>query len=300
MNRFFFSWKTLSESQHSKTLPVRKATLRAYVKVIRRLMNQNSPTPVTAEVYMNSAINSTSLGVHAGSLQLSATEQSASWVEVDISEGVRSLWPPQSDQTHVKITVLFTAKKSRAPILFEDPTSVPLQQTRRRQRLSALQPLFLVFLSDEEFKETIRNETISGEDAGPHDDIAAAESSSDSERRKRAATEACGIEDFRVVFTHLKINYVYAPFSYNAKQCRGSCSHNTLISQGHLANNHAKIMASADLVAERRPKAFQHDPKGPCCVPTRYSPMTLVVPQHDGSVKNEIYSHMVVEECRCR
>lgn len=290
----------MSESAYSKTLPVEKATLRAYMKVMRRLLNQNSPTPVSADVYMISAgFNSTSLGAHAGSFQFSVTAESASWVEIDISEGVKSLWPPRSDETHVKITILTRSNKCKVPVIFEDPTTIPLQQTRRRQRLSALQPLFLVFLSDEKVKEVIRNETIaSGEDSEYNDDVGGAESGS--ERRKRGATEACGIEDFKVVFRDLKINYVYSPYSYNARQCRGSCSHNTLGSRGELANNHAKIMASAELVAETNPYAFLHDPKGPCCVPTRYSALTLVIPQHDGSIKFVVYSHMIVNECRCR
>lgn len=301
MNQFFFRWKTLSESQYSRTLPVGKATLRAYTKVIRRLLNQNGPTPVTAEVFINSGmLNSTSLGIHAGSLQLSVTEQSASWMEIDVTEGVRSLWPPQHDQTHVKITVLFRSNKCKVPVIFEDPTTIPLQQTRRRKRLYALQPLFLVFLSDEKVKETIRNETIaSGEDAGVNDDVGAAATSS-SERRKRGTTEPCGIEDFKVVFKDLKIDYVYSPYGYNAKQCRGSCSHHTLGSHGHLANNHAKIMASAELVARTKPDTFLHDPKGPCCVPTKYSALTLVIPQADGSIQFVMYSHMIVDECRCR
>ena len=278
-----------------------KATLRAYTKVIRRLLNQNSPTPVTAEVFMNSGtLNSTSLGVHAGSFQLSVTEQSASWVEVDVTEGVRNLWPPRSDQTHVKITVLFRSNKCKVPVMFEDPTTIPLDQTKRRKRLYALQPLFLVFLSDEKVKETIRNETIaSGEDAGVNDDVGAAAGSS-SERRKRDATEPCGIEDFKVVFEDLEINYVYSPYAYNARQCRGSCSHNTLGSRGHLANNHAKIMASAESVAKREPDTFLQDPKGPCCVPTKYSALTLVIPQADRSIQFVLYSHMIVDECKCR
>lgn len=285
---------------YTKTLPVGKATLRAHMKVIQRLLNQNGPTPVSADVYMTSTeLNSTSYGVHAGSFQFSVTAQSATWVEMDISEGVKSLWPPSSDETDVKITIILRSNKCKVPVIFEDPATIPLQQTRRRQRLSALQPLFLVFLSDEKVKEVIRNETTaSGEDSGYNDDVGVTESGS--ERRKREATEACGIEDFKVVFRDLKINYVYSPYSYNARQCRGSCSHNTLGSRGELANNHAKIMASAELVAENNPYTFLHDPKGPCCVPTKYSALTLVIPQLDGSIKFVVYSHMIVEECRCR
>lgn len=300
MNKFIFSWKTLSESAYSKTLPVEKATLRAYMKVIRRLLNRNGPTSVRMDVHMKSRDHNSSLGVEAGQLQLSVTAHSASWVEINISEGVKRLWPPKSGETHVEVTVVFRTDKCKVPVIFEDPTTIPLRQVRRRQRLSALQPLFLVYLNDEKVKETIRNETTSfGDDSEYNDDVAGAESGP--ERRKRDTSEAaCTIEDFKVVFRDLRINYVYAPYSYNARQCRGSCSHNMLGSRGQLANNHAKIMASAKLMSDRKLAPFLQEPKGPCCVPTKYSALTLVIPQQDGSIKFVVYSHMTVEECRCR
>lgn len=272
--------------------------MRAHTKVIRRLLNQNGPTPVSADVYMkHQGHNGTSLGVHAGELQLSVT--AASWVEIDISEGVRSLYPPRSGETHVQINVIFRTNKCKVPVIFEDPTSISLHQTARRQRLSAMQPLFLVYLSDEKIKEVIRNDAItSGEDYEFNNSMPDLEDSV--ERRKRDVEGACGIEDFKVVFSDLHINYVYAPYSYNAKQCKGSCSHSTLGSKSALANNHAKIMAGAAAVAEREPHKFLREPNGPCCVPTKYSALTLVIPKPDGSITYSLYSHMVVTECRCR
>lgn len=300
-NRFLFNWKSLSESQQQKTLPVEKATLRAYLKVIPRLMGPDNPTTVNIDVYMKRVGSDSSMGVHAGELQLSVTPQTGAWVELDITQGVRSLWPPQVDESHVEITVMSrTNCRKRASVYFEDPTSIPLSQVRRRKRLYALQPLFLVYISDENLKEIVRNETSSAAEEFDNFDDTATGSAATQGRQKRQALQKCGMSDFEIVFGDLKLDYVLVPHSYNAKQCTGSCSHQTVTDHKELATNHAKLMASAKVLSQIQPGTFARQPKGPCCVPTKYGSMTLVTPGLDRSLKYVVYPHMVVQECRCR
>ena len=297
-NRFIFDWRSIAESEQSKALPVEKAILRVHLKVIPRLLNQNRPTSVNLSVHMNILGRDESLRVPTGEHQLSVTSQSAEWMELNITQGVRSLWPPKLNESVIEVTILFTVNcqtSKKVPAIFEDPTIVPIHQKKRRQRLSALQPLFLVYLSDEHIKEIVRNETqpnsVEEEDKS---DIAGLQ------RNKRSTNHQCSMENFYVNFNDLQLHYVLAPSAYNAKQCRGSCSHSTVSINSHLANNHAKIMASAKKLSEIRSDIqFLNAPKGPCCVPTKYSSLTLVIPKGQ-SIEYVVYPHMIVEECRCR
>lgn len=222
---------------------------------------------------------------------------------------MRSLWPLSANDSQVEISIILNSScVKRSPVIFEDPSSISLRQVKRRQRLYALQPLFLVYLSDKMVKEIVRNETIlSGEEYDHYnDDVSeiegeSAEAAESGRRRRRSATSACHVEDFEVTFSDLKLDYVLAPASYNARQCSGSCSHSTISKQhSDFANNHAKIMASAVEVAKQDPSLFRVQPEPPCCVPTKYASMTLITPKLDGSLKYVVYSHMKVTECKCR
>lgn len=90
-NCFFFNWQSLSESQQHKTLPVEKAILRAYLKVIPRLLSHNGPTRVNMDVYMRRQGSSTR--VHAGEKTLQVTADSASWIAQHNKGGEKPVAP---------------------------------------------------------------------------------------------------------------------------------------------------------------------------------------------------------------
>ena len=303
-NLFVFNCQSLTESLQHKALPVERAVLRAYLKVIPRHLSQNAPMRVNMDVYMRRMGSETK--VHSGEMTLEVDADSAGWIELNITKGVRTLWPFHANETHIEISVVFNSEcVKKSPVIFEDPASISLSQARRRQRLSDLQPLFLVFLTDEMVKEIVANETASPTEAQPNynDDVEGdGTEATEGRRRKRSDSDdqACQLEDFDVVFADLGLDYVKAPYSYNAKRCRGSCSHHTLSRDGDLGNNHAKLMASAVVVAEHRPEKFQVQPEPVCCIPTKYTSMTLITEALDGSIKYVVYSHMKVTECKCR
>ena len=298
-NLFIFNWQSLCESQQHKSLPVEKSVLRAYLKVIPRLLNRKGPTNVNMDVYMRRPGSTTR--VHAGEMALQVTATSAGWVEMNVTKGVRSLWPLTKNDSFVEISIVLKSNcVKRSPVVFEDPSAISLSQMKRRQRLSALQPLFLVYISDEAVKETVRNETMlsSEEYENYNDDVEG--DSSEGVRQRRSADSACQVSDFQVKFADLDLDYILVPTSYNARQCKGSCSHRTVSKNGYLANNHAKLLASASLLAESKPELFRVQPEAPCCVPSQYASMTVIVQRPGGSLKYVMYSHMVVKECRCR
>lgn len=262
-------------------------------------MNRNGPTQVSINTYMKlSGTNSSA--VHAGVLELSLTPQSGGWVELNVTKGIKSLWPLPINHTEVEVTILTSsACHKRASVYFDDPTSISLSQAKRRQRLYALQPLLLVFLSDEVLKEEVMKQQ-ANQNYG--DDITVDDSTDEGTapgRRRRSTSDECQVQDFHVSFADLNLQYVLAPAAYNAKKCAGSCSHQTLDQFKNLGNNHAKIMASAAVLEQLNPGTFASDPKEPCCVPTKYDSLTILTP-HEMSFKYVVYPNMIVQECMCR
>ncbi len=298
MNRYIFNWTSLAKSQQRKVLPVKKGTLRVYLEVIPRLLNGDQATTVDVEVYMNLLGRNSSSRVEAGRHQLSVTGHSNAWIELNITEGVQSLWPPKENESRVEITVMLRTdcvSAKRVPMIFTDPTSINPTQVRRRQRHLALQPLFLIYLSDEEIKEIIKKEKMASEEEDEATIL-------DARNRRSASNQICQAEDFYISFVDLRLDYVLVPLGYNAKQCRGSCSHSTLSQpkNSNLGNNHAKIMASAKILSQIKPEIqFDSEPKEPCCVPEKYKSMTVIIPKGEG-IELLVYPHMIVESCKCK
>ena len=305
INTFIFNWSSLSQSLQEKQVPLSKATLRAYMKVIPRLFKRNS-IPVSMDVYMTSSgLNNTSARVHAGHNEMIVTPQSASWVELDISTGVRSLWPPRENENRVEITVIFRTNcdvSKKVPIIFEDPTSIPVQQKKRRQRMYGFQPIFLVSLSDEEVKEIIKSESVRLENSTKYGNVGSLIDSADSagERERRSSvSQPCHRDDYFINFSNLGMTQIYWPVTYNAYQCHGSCSHNTINLNNEVANNHAKLLASAKVISAE-PNSPVAEPVVPCCVGDTYYGLTLVVPKGEHSLQYAFYTEMVIDECKCR
>lgn len=254
-------------------------------------------------------IQASGLGVRAeaGTVKVVVTS-STNWLELDITSGMQRIWPPSlstgSHDVEFTLTLSVNCKDiKKVPAIFIDPTEISLSRAKRRKRYAPFQPLLLIFFNDEHIRALVRNDSSSAEtdqveevdqvDKMFHEHTGA-------ERRKRGLNSPCKLQDFSVIFDELNLDYVFIPFMYNARQCAGSCSHSVLMGQNKLGTNHAKIMASAYAVSKYDPTLrFLHEPRNPCCVPTRYSSMTLVVDVGEG-IEYMIYPAMRVEECGCR
>ncbi len=291
-NRFIFNWKSVTKGE---SLPVQKSILRAYLKPIRRLM-KTDPTTIDIDIEVQLLGEKTKYA--AGSERVQVT-MSTSWLELEVTEGVKQLWPPTSSNYDLEFTVNLsvdckTVKK--VPAIFIDPTEIQLSNARRRQRHESFQPLFLMFFNDAYVKEIVYNETATAEEERSDNEFPQANGN----RAKRSSS--CKVENYMVSFAQLYLDYIVSPRMYNARQCIGSCSHNTLTGNHQLGTNHANIMAGAYAVFKDDPhnvNGLVQTAKQPCCVPTRYSSTTLVV-NVGGSLDYKVYPAMRVSECGCR
>ncbi len=300
-NRFIFNWSSVTKGESEPRLPVQKSILRAYLKPIRRLMKTES---TTIDINIEVQLLGEKTKYAAGSEQVQVT-MTTSWLELEVTEGVRQLWPPTSSNYDLEFTVNLsvdckTVKK--VPAIFIDPTGIELSNARRRQRYESFQPLFLMFFNDAYVKEIVYNETTTAEEEQSDNEILQADSGSVGNRAKRSST-SCEPVDYMVSFEQLYLDYVLLPSLYNARQCIGSCSHNTLTGNHQLGTNHANIMAGAYEVFQLQ--GGLHDVNGnvqsakqPCCVPTRYRSESLIV-HVEASLDLRVYPAMSVSECGC-
>ncbi|XP_048815487.1 bone morphogenetic protein 15 [Lagopus muta] len=102
----------------------------------------------------------------------------------------------------------------------------------------------------------------------------------------------CSLRSFPVSFAQLGWDHwIIAPHRYNPRYCKGVCPR--LLRDGYHAPNHAVVQNLVhQLVDASVPR--------PSCVPYRYSPISVLMIQHDGSILYKEYENMIAESCTCR
>ena len=296
VHRFRFSMQALSELFHRKGISLQNGRLRTYVDIVPRYFRRSNTIPVHISGEFSVITNNLTQSIFGGQEDLVVTVESSGWVELNMTQGLREIRSLSGLSHNLELTVTLTVdctSNKKVPVVLADPASIPLSQGPRRQRLSRLQPMLLVYLSDEVLKEEIRQE------AQP---LPIGENLEVESRDKRDITrESCHLEDFSVNFHNIDLDYVLAPYEYNARKCVGSCTHSVLRYQGSIATNHAKIMASAVAFRHFNPLTpFHHQPSDPCCVPTKYDSMSLLILDDVNEFNYAVYPTMTVSACGCR
>lgn len=290
--------RALSEIFQSNDIFLQKGILRTYIDVIPRYFRGRTSIPVQISSEFSLVLrNNSTQTVLAGLEEIEVMPNSSGWTELNVTQGMKEIQSLSGLSDTIDLTVAVTVDctvNRKVPITLADPASVPLSQGPRRQRLSKLQPMLLVYLSDEQLKAEIQQEA----DPQPPGDNIGVE-----ERKKRTLSKenGCHIEDFTVNFHNIDLIYVLAPYEYNARQCVGSCSHSVLRHRGSIATNHAKIMASAVAIRNYNPLTpFNQPPTDPSCVPTKYGSLSLLILDDINELNYAVYPTMSVLACGCR
>ena len=297
-HRFHFSMKALLQILRRNDIYLQKGILRTHANIIQRYFKEQGSINVRISstfTVIQFKYNTTET-VFGGEKDMEVTAGSNGWLELNVTCGlqeVQALSAELSDTIELTVTISNTdcIKNRRVPLTLADPASVPLHQAPRRQRLSKLQPMLLVYLSDEHLKTEIEQEA-QPPTVGENLDV---------EEREKRAVRGCHLEDFSVNFHNIDLTYVLAPFEYNAHKCVGSCAHSVLRYQGNIATNHAKIMASAVAIRDFNPRTpLHHQPTDPCCVPTKYNSLSLLILDDINELNYAVYPTMTVAACGCR
>ncbi|KAJ0003061.1 hypothetical protein NQD34_008210 [Periophthalmus magnuspinnatus] len=105
-------------------------------------------------------------------------------------------------------------------------------------------------------------------------------------------TSDCALYDFRVRFSQLKLDHwIVFPPKYNPRYCRGICPRTV----GFFYGSPVHTMVQ-NIIYERLDSSVPR----PSCVPSHYSPLSVMIFEEDGSYVYKEFEDMVATRCTCR
>ncbi|XP_048189979.1 growth/differentiation factor 9 isoform X2 [Perognathus longimembris pacificus] len=104
--------------------------------------------------------------------------------------------------------------------------------------------------------------------------------------------EECRLHDFRLSFRQLKWdNWIVAPHRYNPRFCKGDCPR----AVRHRYGSPVHTMVQNIIYEKLDPLVPR-----PSCVPGKYSPLSVLTIEPDGSIAYKEYEDMIATRCTCR
>ncbi|KAM6923683.1 growth/differentiatio [Xenentodon cancila] len=105
-------------------------------------------------------------------------------------------------------------------------------------------------------------------------------------------TSHCALYDFRVRFSQLNMDHwIVFPRKYNPRYCRGTCPR----TMGFIYGSPVHTMVQ-NIIYEKLDSSVPR----PSCVPSHYSPLTVLMFEKDGSYTYKDLADMVATRCTCR
>lgn len=310
--QYVFQWSSVASEIQNAPLSVRSSILRAYVQPIGRHIQNNETVNVTLTTRMvprngNGTTNSSdwSNSIFAGQQVISVSQGSDGWAELNVTEGAIEIWPLRKNYTEIQ--VIITAEvdcinQKKVPFNFVNPAEIPLEKPLRRERHLPIQP-FLVINADNEITKTVLQQqdeaaTGQGSDDNSGNDYINEELYPDtSTHSKRQVQSSCSRSNYIVDLFELGLPHVVFPRELNISKCSGTCNNRATISR--LGTNHAKIMAHIYNMEQssQAPVTATY----PCCVPTKYDIVNLLMAAEDGTATGlQSFHELMATECGCR
>ncbi|KAF3693803.1 Growth/differentiation factor 9 [Channa argus] len=105
-------------------------------------------------------------------------------------------------------------------------------------------------------------------------------------------TSDCALYDFRVRFSQLKLDHwIVFPPKYNPRYCRGICPR----TMGFIYGSPVHTMVQ-NIIYEKLDSSVPR----PSCVPSHYSPLSVMIFEEDGSYVYKEFEDMIATRCTCR
>lgn len=315
--QYVFQWSSVEEQIESHLLDVESGKLRTYVQTINRHIPTGSLVDVDVTIFMipqhnlssNNSINITDFSewVIAGQEVLTVTTDSDGWVEFNVTDGAKEIWPLIPSYTEVQVIIKAEVNcggQKKVPLNFVNPAEIPLEQENRRVRHLDLQPLFVVFANNRDTIEVLNkqdSEEVTGSTAsenitlGRYIDETLLE-----EREKRSTIDECSIERYVVNLNALGLTQILFPTVVNISKCSGNCNNRNTINR--LGTNHARIMmAIYNSEVNAAPPVDEITATAPCCVPTEYRVVYFIWQSIDDTATAvKSHNHLVATKCGCR
>lgn len=222
---------------------------------------------------------------------LEVEHNSSGWIELDVTEGLKRMWASASSRAELTVT-LDMVNGTVATVALADSVSLA-----EEAGYAQFQPQLIIHLNNQKLRQKLIESTAESNEL----------TNTKSKRASEYYPEACIIRNYTIQFPDIGLSNILAPYSYNARKCTGLCSPPYITGVDDV-NNYATMVNSAKAtynalrpaVAAALPDEYVPPPTTPCCVPTRYNPITTFMQNLDGSVKVETLSDMQVVACGCR
>lgn len=105
-------------------------------------------------------------------------------------------------------------------------------------------------------------------------------------------TSDCALYDFKVRFSQLKLDHwIVFPPKYNPRYCRGICPR----TMGFIYGSPVHTMVQ-NIIYEKLDSSVPR----PSCIPSHYSPLSVMILEEDGSYAHKEFEDMVATRCTCR
>ncbi|XP_056295016.1 growth/differentiation factor 9 [Pseudoliparis swirei] len=105
-------------------------------------------------------------------------------------------------------------------------------------------------------------------------------------------TSDCALYDFKVRFSQLKLDqWIVFPPKYNPRYCRGVCPRTISFIYGSPV--HTMVQ---NIIYEKLDSSVPR----PSCIPSHYSPLSVMIFEEDGSYVYKEFEDMVATRCTCR
>ncbi|KAM9850211.1 growth/differentiatio [Aulostomus maculatus] len=236
------------------------------------------------------------------------------WVEVDVTLLLQQLLKSQKHNIHLVINVTcpeeqesgsdghkgtleFTVRSPPLLLYLNDTSKVSRQKppvkSKVSQTPSAAANRFhkqMLFKPDQSFRhrKRLKRESAKGKQGGKNLDIHLPELLPSSE----FPTGDCALYDFRVRFSQLKLDHwIVFPPKYNPRYCRGICPRTV----GFIYGSPVHTMVQ-NIIYEKLDSSVPR----PSCIPSHYSPLSVMIFEEDGSYVYKEFEDMVATRCTCR
>ncbi|XP_043843640.1 growth/differentiation factor 9 [Dromiciops gliroides] len=240
------------------------------------------------------------------------------WIEIDVTTLLQPL--VASNKRNIHIAVNFTCLKdqqnpvqdelSDVAILMSPSLLVYLNDTstqayhrwnslryKRRHHLSPDQRDLFLFSSEEELtwgrkSSRHRRDKGIGEPKAKSPQMPISYNLSEYFKQFLFPENECELHDFKLSFSQLKWdNWIVAPQRYNPRYCKGDCPRIT----GHRYGSPIHTMVQ-NIIYEKVDSSIPR----PSCVPAKYSPLSVLTIEPDGSIAYKEYEDMIATKCTCR
>uniref|UniRef100_A0A3Q1GK23 Growth differentiation factor 9 n=1 Tax=Acanthochromis polyacanthus TaxID=80966 RepID=A0A3Q1GK23_9TELE len=235
-----------------------------------------------------------------------------SWVEIDVTTFLQPLLKFQKKNIHLLINITCPheqrarADGHRSPLEFilrspplllylSDTSKINhqrlLENTKAGQRPPTASNTFqkqMVFKPEQRRKRRWKREAPKSKRGDKSLDIHLPELLPSSE----FPTGDCALYDFRVRFSQLKLDHwIVFPPKYNPRYCRGICPR----TMGFIYGSPVHTMVQ-NIIYEKLDSSVPR----PSCVPSHYSPLSVMIFEEDGSYVYKEFEDMVATRCTCR